>query len=236
MKTEKALTAMDDQPLPVLWHKEGGVGILTLNKPPSNGMTIALFERMTELAPEIINDKTLTGILIHGAGRHFSSGTDLEGLLGRIKTEGCGGDSRKDNASEGFLARNYRSVSFFESLPVPVVAAIRGVCLGSAFELALFSHFRFCSEDSVFGLPESTFNLMPGLGGLRRLTELAGKAKAIELVLKGKTFGAREALEMNLVDRILPKKELMPWSMEFIRKIAGKYHPEKRKLYLMANK
>jgi enoyl-CoA hydratase/carnithine racemase len=128
--------------------------------------------------------------------------------------------------------RNSRSFLFFEETEIPVIAAIRGVCIGSAFELALFSHFRFCGEDAVLGLPETTFNLMPGLGGIRKMAALCGQAKAIELVLKGNTFGAEQAQQYHLVDRIIPRRKVVEFSVAFARKVMKNYKKQKAPLYL----
>jgi enoyl-CoA hydratase len=203
------------------WEVEEGIGNLILNRPPSNEMSIAFFDEMHALIPGIRDHQGLRGIIVTGAGRHFSSGAALDELLADIS--GNGGER---------LLRNARTMSFFEDTEIPVVAAIRGVCIGSAFEFALLCHYRVCSEDAVFGLPESTFNLLPGLGGIRRITRLAGKATALELALRGRTFGAAEALEMGLVDRIVPKRDIHDVSVSLIDAIATDYKKEKRSVYI----
>ncbi len=205
--------------------EDQGIGYLVLSNPPSNEMNLAFFHELQERLAEIRKSGSLRGLVITGIGRHFSSGAALEELLDRIVQTGCG-----DNESH-FLLNNYRMLNFFEDAPFPVVAAVRGVCLGSAFELALLCHFRICTEDAVFGLPESTFNLMPGLGGIRKIASLSGKANALELALRGKTFRAAEALELGLVDAIVPKKELAARSVALIRSVSMNYHKENRLLY-----
>ncbi len=214
----------------IRWEKDGRTGILTLNRPPSNEMTGGFFRELGELVNTAASDPDLNGIMVRGEGRHFSSGAALDELLGRIGTEDTPGD--ETGGIPRFLGRNYLSMLFFEEAEIPVVAAIRGVCLGSAFEFALLCHVRICSEDAVFGLPETTFNLIPGLGGIRRIAELAGKANALELVLRGRTFSAGEALELGLVDAIVPKKELYGRSLSLIGRLSSGYRKEKRMLYL----
>lgn len=214
----------------IRWDVTAHIGHLLLNRPPSNDMTGDFFDEMNLLVDSLRNNRELQGIIIQGAGRHFSSGAALDELLTKIsKSPFPVGSS---SGEEHFLIRNYRSMLYFEETRIPVVAAIRGVCIGSAFELALLCHFRICSEDAVFGLPESTFNLLPGLGGIRKIEELSGKANAIELVLRGKTFSASEALELGLVDRIVPKKELNTKALELIHALGEGYRSEKRSLYL----
>jgi len=212
------------------WDVVDRVGTLLLNRPPSNEMTVAFFDEINSLVAGLREDRDLQGIVIRGAGRHFSSGAALDELLGKISQSPCPDEGPAGESH--FLIRNYRSMLFFEEAQVPVVAAIRGVCLGSAFELALLCHFRLCCEDAVFGLPETTFNLLPGLGGIRRILELSGRANAIELVLRGKTFRASEALDLGLVDGIVPKKELTQRALELVHSVSKNYRSEKRTLYL----
>jgi len=123
-------------------------------------------------------------------------------------------------------------INYFEILSLPVISAIRGICLGSALELALFSHFRFCGEEAIFGLPESTFNLIPGIGGIQRFVSLAGKAQALDYILTGRTFDAPTALNLGVVDMILPRKELLTRAEEFAQWLPENYIPGMRKVYL----
>lgn len=209
-----------------------GIGHLILNKPPSNRMNIRFFDELGQLAEEIRNIPGLKAIVISGSGRHFSSGANLDELLSLVTQGSHGLDNDQQIVLEEFLDKNYHTFLFFENLEIPVISAIRGVCLGSAFEFALFSHFRFCGEDAVLGLPETTYHLIPGIGGISRIAALSGKLNALEVVLKGNTFSALEALEMNLVDRIIPKKKVVRAAIDFARIIMHDYHKGKSKLYL----
>ena len=130
------------------------------------------------------------------------------------------------------MVDNYSSFTTLERMDIPVIASIRGVCLGSAFELALFSHFRFCADDAVLGLPETTFNLMPGIGGIQRVSTLAGKSKALELILRGMTFSAADALRMGLVDAVVPKREAFAAAMDFARALPAAITRGNRAIYL----
>jgi enoyl-CoA hydratase len=130
------------------------------------------------------------------------------------------------------MIENYRAFVMLEQLEIPVISAIRGVCLGSAFELALFSHFRLCANDAVLGLPESTYNLMPGIGGIQKVAALAGKARAIEIILRGVTFSASEAKEMGLVDGTFPKNDVIPVSIAFANALPVNFKSAERSVYL----
>jgi enoyl-CoA hydratase/carnithine racemase len=200
------------------WTVEDGLGRMTLNQPPSNTMTMDFFGEMRQLILEISSTTNLKAVIIYGNGRHYSSGADINELLHSV--------------DERIMVENYRSFTMLEQMDIPVISAIRGVCLGSAFELALFSHFRICSADAVLGLPESTFNLMPGIGGIQRVAMLAGSAKAIEITLRGNTFPASDAFAMGLVDIVVPKGEVLPLALNFARMLPGKIDKENRSVYL----
>jgi enoyl-CoA hydratase/carnithine racemase len=209
-----------------------GIGHLELNHPPANQMTAEFFSEFNELVDELRVMKGLKAIVISSRGRHFSSGANLDELLEQAVIPGERNHPEINENWNTISEKNSRSFLFFEEMEIPVIAAIRGVCIGSAFEFALFSHFRFCGEDAVFGNPETTFNLIPGLGGIRKIAALCGQAKAIELLLKGNTFGAQEAQLNHLVDKIVPRRKVVEFSMAFARKVMKNYKKQKASLYL----
>ena len=200
------------------WSVEKGIGLLKLNQPPSNTLSMRFFRDFGDLISTVNGMDELKALVITGSGRHFSAGSDINELL--------------DSVDEKLLEQNYHSFLLLRNLPIPVIAAIRGVCLGSAFELALFCHFRICTTDAILGLPETTFNLMPGIGGIQRVKELAGKAKAIRLVLSGDTFPADEAFTNGLVDALVPKNLVVSTALEFAAALPRLIRPEDRRFYL----
>jgi enoyl-CoA hydratase/carnithine racemase len=209
-----------------------GIGHLEMCQLPANLMTTEFFSEFNEMVEELRIMNGLHAIVISSTGRHFSSGADLEELLEQVVKPDKGIHPEMNENWRALSEKNYHSFLFFEETEIPVIAAIRGVCIGSALELALFSHFRFCGEDAVFGLPETTFNLMPALGGIRKFAALFGQAKAIELVLRGNTFGAEEARQYQLVDRIIPRRKVVEYSISFARKVMKNYKKQKAPLYL----
>ncbi len=200
------------------WHTENRVGWLRIGQPPSNQMTIQFFREFSDWVDSVSDDAGLKAIIIHGNGRHFSSGADLSELLANLSNES--------------MLENYRCFQKLEKMNVPVISAIGGVCLGSAFELALFSHFRICSDDAVIGLPETSFNLMPGIGGIGRMVTLAGKARALELILRGMTLPATEAGNLNMVDAVVPKRELKDIALTLAISLPEPFHVEFRQVYI----
>ena len=145
--------------------------------------------------------------------------------------------SRTDEAGTiisypSFLMENNASFRFFDSLEIPVIAAIRGVCLGSALELALFCHVRLCGDGAVFALPETTFGLVPGCGGIQKVIGRAGMAKGLEIILGGMNFSAGQAREWNIVDRVVPKKEVVDRALLLAEKISSAYDRKDLRRYL----
>ena len=202
----------------IQWTVEYGTGMLMLDQPPSNTMTMDFFREMKVIMDEITAGQDLKAVIIFGNGRHYSSGADISELLQHVDQQ--------------VMLENYRAFAQLEHLDIPVISAIRGVCLGSAFELALFSHFRICSTDAVLGLPESSFNLIPGIGGIQRVAKLAGMAKAIEITLRGNTFPAAEALAMGLVDIVVPKGQVLDLAITFARVLPWNTDKVNRQFYL----
>ena len=95
-----------------------------------------------------------------------------------------------------------------EALPLPVIAAVNGYALGGGCELALACHLRVAADTAVLGLPEVTLGVIPGYGGTQRLPRLIGPGRALDLILTGRMVKAPEALELGLVNRVVPAAEL----------------------------
>jgi enoyl-CoA hydratase/carnithine racemase len=146
------------------------------------------------------------GLVIHGAGRHFSAGADLPEMRAGLQQDA--------GRWRAHLLEATRHLERLSQLPYPVVAAISGCCLGSALELALACTRRVAAANAVFALPESTFGLLPGCGGTVRLPRLVGAGRAAELILSGRTFGAAEALEWGVVARVTTRERLLPEALQ----------------------
>lgn len=207
---------------PILWEEHERIGHLVLNNPPANPMNLLFFKTLKDIVETKINPAHIDGIIMYGAARHLSSGADLKEL-----TE----DLLKDN-NQNNLYNNTKNFSFFYNLEIPVIALVKGVCIGSALELALACHIRLACSSALLGLPEATFDLMPGCGGTQRILELTGVAGAMECILTGTGLSGEEAYEMGLVDAVVPKKELRRRAVELIRKIHKGYNKKNRIEYL----
>lgn len=213
------------------WKIESGIGFLELNNPPGNEMTPEFYQQLKTLTLSNIPESKVKAIIISGTGRHFSSGAELNGLFNEIARKSCN-QTRSNSTQPNALASNLKTFEIFKTLQIPVIAAIRGVCIGAALELAMFCHFRICAEGAVLGLPESGYGLIPGIGGIQNIVALAGQAKAIELVLNGNTFSAEQALKWNIVDCVVPKKELMDVAIKLASQTATGYRKYLKNDYL----
>lgn len=185
----------------VVYHVDGDVGYLTLSCPPGNALTAETFAELDRICCEYLPRQTLRGLVVSGAGRHFSSGADVDELR-RLVRDAIDGD-------HWFLTRNVDALCALESLPYTVVAAVRGCCLGAGLELALACHYRVAAPRATIALPESTFGLMPGCGGTVRLAETVGMARAVEMILSGQAVLAEDALAMGLVDAVVSRHRLI---------------------------
>ena len=214
------------------WKIKNGIGFLLLNQPPANPMTIDFFNALGELTGKIKSIRNLKGIIISGQGRHFSSGADLKELTYSINHHFINNQGNPPAGIPEFMLKNLESFQFFNELNIPVVAAIKGVCIGSAFELALHCHFRLCTKQVVVGLPESTYGLIPGLGGISQLLKILPKVTAMEMACTGSTFNSAGAYKNKLADRVIGGTDLL-YAAEILVSIAStNYRKYNKKEYL----
>jgi enoyl-CoA hydratase/carnithine racemase len=214
----------------ILWKSEEGIGHLILNQPPTNHMTSIFFDDLKQLMHYINTESKVKAILVYGSGRHFSSGVEMNDLFMAI--DGAKEEKQESENIPLFLTENNRTFFLLEQMKIPVIAAIHGVCLGSALELALCCHIRICADNSLMALPESVFNLMPGCGGTQKLTQLAGMSKSMELILSGENFSARDALKWGIVDVVVKRKKIIDQAIEFAKFVAEDYKQILKKKYV----
>ncbi len=200
----------------LVYEKRDGMGWITLTDPPHNAITDPVFESQGRLV-SFFDDSELTSVIIQGAGRHFSSGADL-GSLDALAID----PAQMATA----LTRAQHLLRTIESAKIPVLALIRGSCLGAGLEIALCCHFRFASANALFGFPETQLGLLPGWGGTVRGPRSANTSAAIELVLSGRLVRADEALDMGLINRRGPTGKIGTMAVEFLRSLTAGKSPE----------
>ena len=191
------------------------VAIMTLNRPESlNSWNAKMRGEMRASVDELVEDDELRVLVITGTGRGFSAGEDVRGMedLAGISTRGF----RR-------VVRAFHDIfDALETMEVPVIAAINGVAAGGGLELALSCDFRIASDAARMGFPENKVGLIPGSGGCSRLVKLVGPARAKRLVMTGKIIAAQEALELGLVEEVVPADDLMKRALEFAQELASK--------------
>ncbi len=149
------------------------------------------------------------GIVITGTDRAFATGADLAEVR-----------SLTPASALPFSGIGQRLFRFIERFPKPVVAAIRGYCLGGGLDLALACHIRIAATDAVFGHPGGSLGIMTGFGGTQRLPRLIGRARAMEMLTTGRNIAAEEARAWGLVSLVVPPQHVLAMSLEAARNAA----------------
>lgn len=184
---------------PILVSRDGMVATLELNDPPYNRLGIALIDRLESVVEEIANDKTIRSVVLRGAGdENFSVGADIREF----------GAAAGERGIKDFIDQRHRLIRRLETMPKPVVCAIRGACVGGGLEIALGCHFRIASTGAKIGLPEVELGVVPAWGGTQRLTRTVGRAHALEIALLGTKLSAEEAHRVGLVTAVCAPDEL----------------------------
>jgi enoyl-CoA hydratase len=167
--------------------------ILTLNRPEAlNALTFAIVRSIGEALDEVAHSKA-RGLIVTGAGpKAFCAGADIKELRNRDLM------AQKRGAELGQAA-----FAKLDTLPMPSIAVINGFAFGGGLELALACTFRLATRNAKMGLPEIKLGLIPGYGGTQRLPRVIGEARALELIMTGRTVAAEEAERMGLVNRLV---------------------------------
>lgn len=209
---------MDDLKEDIIKFEEHeGVGHIIINNPPSNMINEELSLCLNRIIGDI-SSVALKGVIVYGNGRHFSAGAVLDELENSIIGRGSASENTlKSMQDDGILFHR------LSELTVPVVAAIRGVCIGSGFELALSCHYRVCDKNAIMGLVESAFDLMPGCGGTVRLPKIVGPAKALEMILTGARINSEEALRLKIINQVAHHKDLIKIATDYVNRLSPYY-------------
>ncbi|MBM3128848.1 MAG: 3-hydroxybutyryl-CoA dehydrogenase [Chloroflexi bacterium] len=182
-----------------------GVALVTLQHPPLNTLTTRMLDEIYDGFARWVDDPAVRVVVFKGEGeRGFSAGADVGEFF---------------NVENPFAkaADDFRTI---ENFPKPVIAAIHGYCLGGGCEFALSSHLRIVADNAVFGLTEVKLGIIPGWGGTQRLARLVGKTRALDLLLSARRITAAEALNIGLVNRVVPLAELVPTTLALAKELA----------------
>ena len=195
---------------------EEGIATVTINRPESlNALNSQVFKELGAVFEEMGNDNNVRVVIITGAGKKaFVAGADIMELRECSVIEG---------RAVGLLAN--RTQKRIEDFPKPVIAAINGFALGGGLELAMTCDIRIASDNARFGQPEINLALIPGAGGTQRLPRLIGVTKAKELIYLGDMIDAATALNLGLVNKVVPPEKLMEEAMAWAKQLASKSGP-----------
>ncbi|MXV14139.1 enoyl-CoA hydratase/isomerase family protein [Hufsiella ginkgonis] len=184
---------------------------ITINRPNKlNALNKETLAELNQAFTAAFADAGTRAVIITGAGpKAFVAGADISEFASFSVEEG------RELAREGHT----RVFDLIENGPKPVLAAINGYALGGGLELAMACHLRIAADNARLGLPEVSLGLIPGYGGTQRLTQLAGKGKALEMVLTGDMISAEEAYRTGLVNKVVPAAELQDAAKTLIGRI-----------------
>jgi enoyl-CoA hydratase len=197
----------------ILIQRDGAIATVVLNRPEKlNALTKPMWQRLGEVIEELSADDGLRCLVLRGAGdKAFAPGNDISEF-----------ENERANVEQ---ARAYgkimhRTLAAFEHCRHPMVAMIKGICVGGGLEIAANCDLRICGESSRFGVPINRLGLVMAHSELRGLLTLVGRATALEILLEGRVFGAEEAKEKGLITRIVADDKVEEESYATAQRIA----------------
>jgi 3-hydroxyacyl-CoA dehydrogenase len=196
----------------VHFEVSGAVAVLRLDNPPVNSLGHELRRALVDALARAEDDPAVQAVILIGSGKGFSGGADI----------------REFGTPKSLAAPNLRSVlSAVEDCTKPVIAAIDGICMGGALELALSCHYRIAAASARLALPEVKLGLLPGAGGTQRLPRLIGVEAALNLIVSGTTMSAEKLRGTPLFDAIA-EGDLTTFALNFARAVIAERRGIKR--------
>lgn len=193
-------------------ERRHGTLLLTIDHPPVNVLSRAVLDALSARLLEAERDEEARVVVLASAAeKAFAAGADIHEMAAMGPTE-----------ARGHGGRGQAVTRAIERLPLPVIAAVHGVCLGGGCELALACDIILASEDARFGQPEINLGVMPGWGGTQRLPRRIGAAHARRWILTGAAVSAKDAAAQGLVDRVVSRSDLLPVALELASELSQK--------------
>ena len=186
-----------------------GVALVILDRPQAlNALSFDLLDELVAALETLDADPACRAIVITGAGeRAFAAGADIRELAPQTSASLTTGG-------------RFGTWDRLAAVGLPLIAAVRGFALGGGCELAMACDMIVAAEDATFGQPEIRLGVMPGAGGTQRLTRAIGKARAMEIILTGRTMTAQEADTHGLITRVVPAEATVDVALELAGRIA----------------
>jgi enoyl-CoA hydratase len=198
----------------ILVERDARIATITLDKPDRmNAMDLGMWQGLSDAFAELSADDELRCIVLRGAGgKAFSAGADIEEFT-RL---------RADSKQAGAYAKvTHGAMQAIANSRHPTLAVIEGACVGGGLEIASVCDMRICGTSSRFGVPVNKLGLVMSYGELGGLVDLVGSATALEIVLEGRVFDAKEALAKRLVNRVVDDAEVLAQGDATARRIAN---------------
>ena len=193
------------------YEVNGNVGVITINRPKAlNALNSEVLDDLNAVFDSVNQDEVRCLILTGAGDKSFVAGADIGEMSTLTKAEG-----------EAFGKKGNDLFRKIETFPIPVIAAVNGFALGGGNEIAMSCDFRICSDNAVFGQPETGLGITPGFGGTQRLARLVSPGYAKQLIYTARNIKADEAYRIGLVNQVTTQEELLPTAMKLARVIAA---------------
>ena len=194
----------------LLVERRESAALITFNRPDKlNPLSTLVVSEALDAVAAVGADPEVRSVVLTGAGRSFIAGADIAEMQNKSLRE-----------ARAYSELGHRLMQSFQDLSVPVIAAINGFCLGGGLEVALACDIRLASTAARFGLPETILGVIPGWGGTQRTARLIGPALTKELIFTGQLVDPERALQIGLVNRLLPPDDLLDTALEMTRAVA----------------
>jgi len=204
----------------VLGKKKGSIYHIILNRPEKrNALAFEMLISISEILDEVVADPEVRAVILRGEGKLFSAGVDFNSLgmlVGRFMGESAAGGAtiRADiNKYQQYLNR-------MEAIEIPIICAMHERAYGMGIELALACDIRLMSDDCLWGMQELEFGIIPDLGGTARLAKVVGQSRAMEILMTGRMYEAKQAYDWGLVNHLYPQKDLLAEAEKMAAEIA----------------
>ena len=195
----------------ILSSIEAGIQTITINRPSKlNALNKVTIKELRQALQKAETSSEVRVVILTGAGeKAFVAGADISEFAHFSVEEG---KALSQKGHDDLFNR-------IEQMGTPVIAAVNGYALGGGLELAMSSHIRIFSDNARVGLPETSLGVIPGYGGTQRLAQIAGKGRAMQMVLTAEMIDAQTALAFGITTNVVALEELMPTALKMAKKI-----------------